>query len=83
MIWNVKMYMDKLLLIMSLLLVLGCTQQTIEASNNKTPTELCIEACREALSQGEDLSNGPCLSNEIASDWVCDVAHKPRQDSNK
>lgn len=27
---------------------------------------------------GGDLSNGPCLSNEIAPDWVCDVAHSPR-----
>ena len=25
------------------------------------------------------MTNGPCLSNEIVEDWVCDVAHSPRQ----
>lgn len=28
---------------------------------------------------GENLNNGPCLSNEIYADWVCDVAHDPRE----
>lgn len=27
----------------------------------------------------DPFANGPCLSNAIAPDWVCDVAHKPRQ----
>lgn len=26
-----------------------------------------------------DMSDGPCLSNEIIVDWVVDVAHNPRQ----
>lgn len=25
-----------------------------------------------------DLSNGPCLSNQIIPDWVADIAHQPR-----
>ena len=28
---------------------------------------------------GEDLSNGPCLSNEAIPGWVADIAHSPRQ----
>jgi hypothetical protein len=35
--------------------------------------------CQKQLETGADLSKGPCLSNEIAPDWVCDVAHNPRQ----
>ena len=38
----------------------------------------CKELCESALSIGENLSNGPCLSNRIAEGWVCDVAHSPR-----
>lgn len=30
-------------------------------------------------SQGEDLSNGPCISNALMPDWVADIAHSPRQ----
>lgn len=36
--------------------------------------------CQAELAKGTDLSAGPCLSNELAHDWVCDVAHSPRQD---
>ena len=32
----------------------------------------------EELGLGTDLSSGPCLSNEVIPDWVCDVAHSPR-----
>ncbi|MBI4038080.1 hypothetical protein HY387_00295 [Candidatus Daviesbacteria bacterium] len=27
----------------------------------------------------EDLSGGPCLSNDLIPGWVADVAHRPRQ----
>ncbi|MFH1207471.1 MAG: hypothetical protein V1668_02585 [Patescibacteria group bacterium] len=27
----------------------------------------------------EDLSKGPCLSNDLIPDWVADIAHNPRQ----
>lgn len=40
----------------------------------------CVQSCREARFRGVDLSAGPCLSEFIAADWVCDVAHAPRQD---
>jgi len=44
------------------------------------PRDACEALCREKLVGGADLSDGPCLSNEIAPGWVCDVAHDPRQD---
>jgi len=40
----------------------------------------CQELCQIKLSSnGQDFDQGPCLSNQIAPDWVCDVAHEPRQ----
>jgi len=67
--------MKKLILLLSLVALLGCTK----APDANVATDLCIKACQDALSEGMDLSNGPCLSNEIADNWVCDVAHSPRQ----
>ncbi len=46
---------------------------------NNNPTVLCIQLCQQKLSEGTDLSTGPCLSNNITENWVCDVAHDPRQ----
>lgn len=42
-------------------------------------TELCKNLCNEQLNESKSLSSGPCLSNEVALNWVCDVAHNPRQ----
>ena len=54
-----------------------CTQPT-----HSTPVaqDLCIQICK---SYDKDLINGPCLSDNNTewnvNDWVCDVAHSPRQ----
>lgn len=40
----------------------------------------CTALCRQKLNENASISNGPCLSNEITPDWVCDVAHHPRLD---
>ena len=41
----------------------------------------CQELCQSILAtDGQDFDIGPCLSNEIIPDWVCDIAHSPRQD---
>ncbi|MFH1752036.1 MAG: hypothetical protein ABH821_03820 [archaeon] len=40
----------------------------------------CQLLCGNAALGGRDLSMGPCLSNEVIPDWVCDIAHNPRQD---
>ena len=33
---------------------------------------------RQKLQTGEDLSDGPCLSNALMPDWVVDIVHDPR-----
>lgn len=30
--------------------------------------------------QNLDLSNGPCLSNDLMANWVLDLVHRPRQE---
>lgn len=41
----------------------------------------CRQACYQALNEGKDLSEGPCLLDPMPEDnnWVCDIAHDPRQ----
>lgn len=45
--------------------------------------DLAIAQCKELFQRekanGRDMSEGPCLSNEIIPDWVCDTAHSPRE----
>jgi PBP1b-binding outer membrane lipoprotein LpoB len=60
------------------LLMSGCMNQRPQAASNVT--EACVNACRDAKKAGADLGSGPCLSNNISKDWVCDVAHNPRAD---
>lgn len=36
------------------------------------------ELYREKKENGEDLSSGPCLSNDLMPGWVADIAHNPR-----
>ena len=42
--------------------------------------ESCANLCKKQLNESKSLSSGPCISEEIANNWVCDAAHKPRQD---
>lgn len=42
------------------------------------PVALCIDLCKASKANGTDFEKGPCLSDEIRPDWVCDVAHNPR-----
>lgn len=65
--------MKKLITLISLFLIIflsACTQEKNDVA------EKCISLCKQ---QSIDLSNGPCLSNKIEKDWVCDIAHSPRQ----
>jgi len=66
-------------LILLAVLIAGCVQQ----STNQSVIDACISLCN-SIKSTKDLSNGPCLSdnnpNWNINDWVCDVAHSPRQD---
>jgi len=47
--------------------------------NKDIATSRCIDLCFKSLGESTDLSGeGPCLSNQIATGWVCDVVHDPR-----
>jgi len=59
----------------------------IEALNKKVEADEhfakinCIKLCEIEMAAGSDLSSGPCLGGPLVGipDWVCDVAHNPRQ----
>jgi hypothetical protein len=41
---------------------------------------LAQELFKEKAQEGLDMSQGPCLSEEIVPDWCVDVAHSPREE---
>ncbi len=49
-------------------------------NNKQEAINLCIQLCQNS---NLNLTNGPCLSDDNPqwniNDWVCDVAHWPRQ----
>ncbi len=68
-------------LVFILILLSGCIQQQGEGTGKSAAelaSEKCVQLCKGELQKGTDLSAGPCLSNEVADGWVCDVAHSPR-----
>ncbi|MFH1209276.1 MAG: hypothetical protein V1663_00605 [archaeon] len=81
------------ILLLTLFLISSCSKQENSNTNinNNQDTQnaqdiqdisveqKCIDLCLQELDKGTNLENGPCLSNEIQVDWVCDIAHNPRQ----
>lgn len=68
-------------LILLVLLIAGCTGN-VDSQPVNPAVNVCVSLCNSVKSK-QDLSNGPCLSDNnpdwTISDWVCDVAHSPRQ----
>lgn len=60
---------------------IGAIEKKIQAEVDLAKVQ-CIELCLGAEREELDLTQGPCLGNPITNmaDWVCDVAHNPRQD---
>ena len=46
---------------------------------NEELVQKAQELFKQKKIEGLDMSNGPCLTNELVPDWVVDVAHSPRQ----
>jgi len=67
-----------LALLLSLSFMFGCTGK--DSYSGDIAAKECMAICHSAKMKGIDLAHGPCLSNEAIKDWVCDVAHSPRQD---
>jgi len=63
------------------------TENTTIVFNKDTAIIECESLCEGFLNEGVDLSMGPCLSDNnadwVATDWVCDVAHSPRQGTDE
>jgi hypothetical protein len=66
--------------------IAGCGKKVGTPTNNAetkqiTAEAICQQTCQLAIISGQDLSAGPCLLNPDPEnpDWVCDVAHNPRQ----
>lgn len=78
-----KIFVVILIFAAGLFLGAGCAKKVEPQETTKSDRERAIEAARklfkEKKAQGLDMSNGPCLSDEIIPDWVADVAHSPRQ----
>ncbi|MBU0530505.1 MAG: hypothetical protein ABIH52_02255 [Candidatus Aenigmatarchaeota archaeon] len=62
-----------LIFVLATIFVSGCVTETTPEID-----QMCRSECFNAKEAGTDLSAGPCLSSH--EDWVCDVAHDPRQD---
>lgn len=58
----------------------------IEATEQDRAVYLCVFLCKAVQNEGLNMDNGPCLSSGSAAweieDWVCDVAHWPRVDTD-
>lgn len=84
-----------MLLVFSFFILTGCgvvvemsktiTQKTqieqLKQSQKTAAIINCQELCQDKLStNGIEADDSPCLSNQIIEDWVCDIAHSPRQE---
>jgi len=58
--------------------VSGCTA-TNNSDSASAASARCQQKCMDLADTNMDFSPGPCLDDAIASDWVCDMAHNPRQ----
>ncbi len=69
-------------IIIGIVLVSGCSSKyknsTYSSSEKEKAIISCVQLCKSYLANGTDLANGPCISNKIENDWVCDIAHSPR-----
>lgn len=50
-----------------------------EAADKNLAIAQARELWRMQFQLEADLSVGPCLSNNVITDWVADIAHNPRQ----
>ncbi len=74
-----KLHLLVLLLLVSL--ISGCVEKrgSQPGVDANALVEKCVSMCKSTRQTGENLSAGPCLSNNLSDGWVCDVAHWPRQ----
>ena len=52
---------------------------TLKAADIAFATARAKEFFNALKAQGEDIANGPCLSENLTTGWVADLVHNPRQ----
>jgi hypothetical protein len=75
--------------VLALVTVSLCSQPE-PAYTEQQAIDACVGLCTAATNAGKYLSIGPCLSDTTGdwtpnwkiTDWVCDVAHSPREASD-
>jgi hypothetical protein len=80
--------MKTLILSLTILVFISlCSQSDVNSQDIAQQAKTaCINLCKAALTSGQYLDNGPCLSdvrpewnpNWSVNDWACDIAHLPR-----
>ena len=72
------------LALLAILLISGCTSGISSSDPVERAKQMCIDECNLEKNKGTYLEDGPCLTDINArwnvDDWVCDVAHDPRQE---
>jgi hypothetical protein len=72
----------KLLFLVPVLVLVAAISGCSTTSNDAraaNATYACQQKCVQLSSSLMDFTNGPCLDDAIAPDWVCDMAHYPRE----
>lgn len=54
------------------------TMHTLDNSDGASAISKCQELYQTKKAELVNLENGPCFSNAVIPDWVCDLAHNPR-----
>ncbi len=59
----------------------NATSESIQKTIDGLAESECRKLCEQKTGESRNLSSGPCLANPLSGfpDWVCDVAHNPRQ----
>ena len=71
------------IILVSILVVSLNGDSTSAKKRNVLEADKAISGARalfkKNVSEGKDLSNGPCLTNDLMPDWVVDTIHSPRE----
>jgi len=72
--------MKAIALALALLFLFGCADDRLapDEKSAMSVVQKCQMHCSASEKKGIDMSPGPCLGI-VESDWVCDVAHSPRE----
>ena len=72
--------MNKWLIAIALVSVIAASGCAVNNSSDNAnyASRKCQDLCVQLLATRIDVTKGPCLSDNIAGDWVCDMAHSPR-----